>query len=227
MGEAEIGDLLQLRSREDLARGIVGAVEEDGPRARGDGLAQPVGIEGEARRLQGHPDGLGAGDDAPRTVVLVEGLEDDDLVARIEEGEERGQHGLRRAAAHGHVPLRIDLHAVELLVLVRDRPAQPGGAPGDGVLVKVAVYGAVGGVEELLGRGEVGHALGQVDALVLVVDPGHLPDDRFREPLDALGDHGSTMSPSIGSTLMPCWRSQATPCPSLSSGASSSSTIHP
>src|SRR5256885_15095284 len=36
VGEAEIGDLLQLRSREDLARGIVGAVEEDGPRARGD-----------------------------------------------------------------------------------------------------------------------------------------------------------------------------------------------
>src|SRR5262249_36591898 len=92
VAEGQIGDLLQLRRREDLAGGVVGAVEDDGPRARGDRLPQPIRVEGERGRLEGDPDGLGARDDAARAVVLVEGLEDDHLVARIEEGQERREH---------------------------------------------------------------------------------------------------------------------------------------
>src|SRR5262249_61145151 len=100
-------------------------------------------------------------------------------------------------------------------------------APGDFVLVEVAVDGLVRRLDDLLGRREVGHALVEVDAVILVVDPGHLPDHRLREALHAPGDHDSTTSRSMGSTLIPCWRSQATPSSSFSCGASSSSTIQP
>src|ERR1700675_234743 len=93
--------------------------------------------------------------------------------------------------------------------------------------MKIAVDGLVGRLDDLLRRREVGHALGQVDAVVLVIDAGHLPDDGLREALHALRDHDRTTSRSIGSTLMPCWRSQATPSSSFSCGASSSSTIQP
>ena len=103
---AQLGDGLELAEREDLARGVVGAVEDDRPRAGTERPRQPIGVEREVRRLQRHEDGLGAGDDRPRPVVLVERLEDDDLVAGVQDGEERRQHRLGRAAAHGHLALR-------------------------------------------------------------------------------------------------------------------------
>ena len=119
-------------------------------------------------------------------VVLVERLEDDDLVPRVQDGQQGGQHGLGGAGALHDVPVGLDVHAVELPVLLRDGPPERRRAPGDRVLVEVAVDGAVGRLDQLPRRGKVRHALGQVDAVVLVVDPGHLPDHRLGEALDAL-----------------------------------------
>src|SRR5262249_59338555 len=99
-------------------------------------------------------------------------------------------------------------------------------APGDRVLMEVAIDGAVGRGDELGRRRKVGHALGQVHAAELVDDAGHLADDRLGEALDAPGDvrhYGTTTSRSIGSIWMPLSLSHFTPRSSARSSASSSS----
>src|SRR5262249_26324485 len=137
---------------------------------------------------------------------------------------------LRRAAADGHVPVGLDLHPVELAVLLGDRPSEARGAPGDRVLVEVAVDRPVSRLDQLGRRREVRHALRQVHAAELVDDAGHLADDRFGEPLDALGNlthYGTTTSRSIGSTWTPLSLSHFTPRSSAFSSPSSSSAIQP
>ena len=181
---AERGDRLELGAREHLPGRVVRAVEDDGtgpPRHR---TLEPVRVEREVGRLQRHEHRLGAGDDAARAVVLVEGLEDDDLVGRVEHGQQRRQHGLGGAAADRDVKVGVDLHPVELAVLGGDRPPQARRAPGDRVLMEVAVDRAVRRLDQLWRRREVGHALGQVHASELVDDAGHLADDRLGEALD-------------------------------------------
>ncbi len=64
--------------------------------------------------------------------------------------------------------------------------------------MEVAVDRAVGRLHQLARRSEVRHALGQIDAAVLVVDPGHLPDHRLGEALDPLGDHRPASAASTG-----------------------------
>jgi len=127
-------------------------------------------------------------DDTARAVVLVERLEDDDLVARVQHGEQGRQHGLGRAAADRHVAVGLDLHTVELAVLLGDRLSEARRAPGDRVLVEVAVDRAVSRRDQLGRRREVRHALRQVHAAEMVDDAGHLADDRFGEALDAPGE---------------------------------------
>ena len=226
--ETHLRDRLQLGPREHLAGGIVRAVEHDGLRARRHGAAQAVGIEAEVGRLQRHPHGPGARDDAAGAIVFVKRLEDDDFLARIQDRQQRRQHRLGRAAAHGHVALGIHVHAVELPVLVGDGGSQAGRAPGDGVLVEVAVDGAMRGLEQLPGRREVRHALGEVHAAQLAHHARHLADDGLGEALHALrdADHAIT-SRSIGSTCTPLSFSHFTPRASVSSPASISSATQP
>ncbi len=188
--DAERGDRLELGAREDLPRRVVRAVEDDRARPRGHGPGETVGVEGEGGRLEGDEDGLGAGDDAAGPVVLVERLEDDHLIPGVQDRQERREHRLGRAAADGHVPLGIDLHAVALRVFVGDGAAEPRRAPRDRVLMEVAVDRSVCRRDQLRGRREVRHALREVDAAHLAHDPRHLADDGLREPLDPLRDPG-------------------------------------
>src|SRR5207247_2039614 len=79
---------------------------------------------------------------------------------------------------------------------------------------------AVRGLEQLLRRREVRHALGEVDAAQLAHHARHLADDGLGESLHALrdADHAMT-SDSMGSTWTPLPLSHATPRASVSSPA--------
>src|SRR2546430_10739261 len=59
-----------------------------------------------------------------RPVILIVGLEDDHLVAGIDERQEYGRHRLRRTAAHSDLALGIDVHPVPLPVLLGDRQSR-------------------------------------------------------------------------------------------------------
>ncbi len=136
-----------------------------------------------------HKPRAGPGEDRVRAIVLVEGLEDDHLVARVRHREHRGDHGFGGSAADGNLAFRVDLQPLPGLHLTGDGLPQAPGAPGDGVLVHVGRDGFPGGLLDFLRGGEVGEPLGQVDRPVEHRLPGHLPDDRLGEPLRLLADY--------------------------------------
>ena len=179
---AQLADERELLASEDLARGVVRRVDDDRPRAVGERRTQlglvdrPVGcVQRDVARRRPRQHGIGA-------VILVERLEDDHLVTGIDGGEQRGDHGLGRAAGDAELGLGVDRPTgVGLCDLRGDAVAERLRSPGDGVLVDVVVDGRLGRVLELLRAGEVGEALRQVDAAGSRAQARHLADHRLLE----------------------------------------------
>src|SRR6202022_1199528 len=191
---AEAGDERQLLGVVDLAGWIVRRGDDDRSRLRVEGLPQTISVEMPVRWNQRHHDRRGAREDAIRAVVLVEGFENNHLVARIDQRQDARQHGFGHAAADRDLRLRVDRHPPEVLGLGRDRLAHHLGAPGGRVLVEIVADGGDRGFFQFAGRGEVGEPLGEVEAAVTMLgdaEPGHLPDDRLGEEPGLVGDHGA------------------------------------
>ncbi len=184
---AEVGNLLELGAGEDFAGGVVGGVDDDGFGFGVEGGGKLFGPVGPFRRVEGDVAGGGAGEDAVGAVVFVEGLEDDDLVAGVDEGLEGGDHGFGGAAGDGDVGDGVAFDAVVGAGLAVYGGAQLGLAVGDGVLVEAGVDGDDGGFFYGRRAFEVWEALRQVVAAGGVADAGHLADDGFGE---GFGDTG-------------------------------------
>ena len=125
-----------------------------------------------------------AGEDAVGPVVLVEGREDDHLVAGVDQAQHGGDHGLGRAARDGDLALGVDLAPEEGPVGLSDGSPQNRRAPRGGVLVVAVSHRLRRGLEQLRRRVEVGEALGEVDrlgAVELDAAARHLADHRLRE----------------------------------------------
>ena len=124
--------------------------------------------------------------DRVRAVVLVEGLEHDHFVSRIDDRQHRRDHRLRRAAAHGHVQVGFHGHAVARREIRGNRFPQHFGAPGDGVLVHIGRDRVDrSGFQRVRSR-KVGKSLRQIHRTVPMGEARHLPDDRLGEPGDLL-----------------------------------------
>ncbi len=178
---AEPGDVHELVSGKDLTRGVVGRINNDGPGLRVEGGIELVGIEAPVGLPESHVAGDRSRQDGIRPVVLVERLEHDHLVAGVDEGEQGGDHRLGGAAGDGHLALGIDLHSVGEAVPRADRVPELFRAPGDGVLVDVLAHRGDRRLFDLGVGGEIGKALGEVDRVVLLGEPRHLPDDGLGE----------------------------------------------
>ena len=142
---AEVADEFQFFAREYFSRGIVGRVDDDGFCLGAERALEFVAVKIPVRRLKLHEARRGAGQDRVRTVVLVVRLEDDDLVAGIDEPHHRGHHGFGRAAGDGDFAFGIDAHSLRALEFPGDGVAQFLRAPGDGVLVDIVGNGLAGG----------------------------------------------------------------------------------
>src|SRR5207302_6537999 len=134
---AETGDERQLVPGVDLPGRVVWGVDDDRPGAGIEGPAQLVTVKVPIRWHQRYHHRRGAGQDAVGPVVLVEGLEDDDLIARVDEREDGRQHRFRYPAADGDLGLRIDGHPPEMATLVGDGVAHHLRAPGGRVLIEI------------------------------------------------------------------------------------------
>ena len=152
-----------------LPVGLCGELTTMRPRPRPERGPQLVGIDRPVRLVERDVARDGAGQDRVGAVVLVERLEDDDLVARVEQPEHRRDHRLGRAAGDGDLGLRVDGAPAREVPRRRrgDRVAQRLRAPGDRVLVDVGVDGLGDRVLELGRAGEVREALGEADRAVL------------------------------------------------------------
>jgi len=185
---AQRGDGLELGAREHLARRVVRRIHDDRARARPESRGQFGRIEAPVGLAQPHEARARAREDRVGPVVLVKGLEDDHLVARVHQRQQRRDHALGGAAADHDLALRIERQAGEVRVLGHQRVTQALRAPRDGVLVDVGQHGARRLLLDRPGRREVRETLREVDGAVRAGEPGHLADDRLGEAPALLGD---------------------------------------
>jgi hypothetical protein len=172
---------LELVAREHLAGRVVRRVDDDRLGLVVERRRELVGVERPVRLVQGDVARRRARQDRVGPVVLVERLEDHDLVARVDDRHHRRHHRFGRAAADGHLLVGHDRQSVAARELVRHGFAQRARAPGDGVLIHVAVDGGAGRRLDGVGRRKVRKPLRQVHATVQVIQPRHLADDRLGE----------------------------------------------
>jgi hypothetical protein len=85
--------------------------------------------------------GFGTAKNGVWTVILVEGLKDDDLFIRINDGQKGGDHAFGRPAADRDFCLRIHTHPVVPGKFLGNALAQGWGSPGYGILVHIGIDG--------------------------------------------------------------------------------------
>ena len=187
-------------SEKTLPQGFDGRVDEDGAGARSDGGAQAVEVEMPVGSVQRNGHGHGAQREHGVPVIAVEGLEEDDLVAGIEQGQ-RG--GVERAGGSGgdeNLGFGIGVDAVVGGELGGDGFAQRGDAVEAGVGVEATVDRvdrALGGERRKFG---IADALGEIDSADAIALDRHgadlgLEDERRDLAEAALGGgcwHGRT-----------------------------------
>ena len=116
-----------------------------------------------------------------RRVGVVVRLEGDDLVAVIDEREDRRRECLRGTGGHEHLGCRVDLDPVPPLLVRGDRLAQHGHADARRVLVHAVGDGLPRGLEHLGRSVLVGEALPEVDRAGAGRECAHLGEDRGRD----------------------------------------------
>ena len=158
---------LQLFTGKDLAAGIGGIAEHQCLGVLAEGVLQYIGIKPKIRRRQRHIDGLRAGKDGIRAVVLIERGENHNLVAGIGHGHHSGHHGFRAAAGGDNLAVGVDGAAHITGLLGGQRLPEILCAPGDGILVIAFVGRLSQTVKDLLGRFKIRKALRQVYRIVL------------------------------------------------------------
>ncbi len=148
--QAKRRDLPELLPGEDLPRRVVRGVDHHRLRlriVRGPQLRRVVGPAGGVKR---HVSGRRAREDAIRAVILVERLEDDDFVPRVDQRLQRGHHRFRGAAGHRDLRLRVALDPVEASGFSGDRLAELRLSEGHRVLVPPPAHGGHRGFLEIL-----------------------------------------------------------------------------
>ena len=177
----QLGHDLQLLPRPHLGRRVLGVVDQHQLGASREGGAQLVGVEAPRGWVQVDEAGNAPTPADHGQVAVVERLEHDHLVARLDEAEQRGGEGLGGAGGHHRLPRPVDVEAVEAAAVGGDGLAQLGDSHHRGVLVP-AVHGLAGGaLQHVEGEALVGEALAEVDGPVLFRQTGHHLEDRGSE----------------------------------------------
>ncbi len=101
-------------------------------------------------------------------IAVIERLDQDHLVAGVDQGLHRGEDALGSAVSHDDVGLRIQFAVKERAVQIGQRLHQIGLPGAAGVLVQVRGDGLLRRLFDEVGRGEVGKALAEIDGVVPV-----------------------------------------------------------
>ncbi len=187
--EREVGHRPQLGAGEHGAGRVVGAVEQHEPGPGGDRGPQRLDVEAEVRRPQRDRPSYPAGHLEHRDVGVVVGLQHDHLVARLDQPEQGGRHGLGAAGGDHDLAVRVDLDPVVTSLVLGDGPAQHRDPGAGRVLVGAAVERRDGGREHLGRSVLVGEALAEVEGAGADGERGHLGEDRGRDAGEAGGGH--------------------------------------
>src|SRR5215472_15231320 len=129
--------------------------------------------------MQRHVARGGTRDDYVRAVIFVKGLEDNDFVAWVDNGEQARDHPFGRTAGNRDIEIRVAVQMIVGAGFLRDRAAEIGRAVRDRVLIVVLVDRTFGGILELRGSRKVRKSLGQIDGATSQRTPRHFTNYRF------------------------------------------------
>ncbi len=169
---------------------IVWGVDDQHPRLRGHGGADPRPVRRKRLRIQRHVYRAGAGQLDRRVIAVVGRVKHDHLFTRPHHRMHCVEDRLGRAAGHGDLGLRIHLYPVHALHLGRDRLAQRR-HPGHRRVLVVSVAHCPGqGVNQPLRYGEIRKPLPQIDRIMARGQLRHDGEDRGAHLGQfAVGDH--------------------------------------
>ncbi len=207
MLDCEGGDGFELGLGEDLAAGVGGRVDDDGAGARGDGGLESVGVEREIGIGERDEDGVDAQRLERGDVVAVEGLEEQNLVAGIDQRHDGRVKSAGGAGGDKDFGLGVVGERVVALLLRRNGVAQAVNAVEAGVDVVAGVNGRDGFGLDRRGHGGVADALGQVDAADGVASDGHGADFRLEDTGSELAQGQARRGGGGGHEEDPCFPS--------------------
>jgi hypothetical protein len=187
MLQAQLGDGPQLVAREDFAGGIMRRVDDNRPGPRVECRGQFVGIEVPAVAAQRHIARRHAGHDQVRHIGVVNRLENDHLIARIGQTENRRKHRFGGARGYQHVGVRVQLLVVEALGMVRDRPAHRRHADARRILIERAIDSFDRRRQHFRRPVEIRRALAEIDRAMLGRQSVNVGKYRRAETGDPLG----------------------------------------
>ena len=99
-------------------------------------------------------------------IAVVAGLQHDDFITRVDDGQDGGDDGLRRASGDGDLGGRVEAAAVQLLQFAGNRLAQHRYAGHRRVLVQALQHSVGHGIDQLRVAVKIWEALPQIDGVV-------------------------------------------------------------
>ena len=187
---AEIGDELEFVLRKDLARWIIRMAKYDRARSRVKGGRKLFLIKNKAvlGAIERYITRRCVCKDRIRPVILIERLEQDDLVARIDRGHHRRDHPFGRAARYSYLAFGIDIEPEIRHRLLCDRLAKFLYAPRYCVLIMIGKNGVDRRLLYLLRRLPIGKSLTQIHGAIFYGLAAYLANDGFCERCSFSGD---------------------------------------
>ena len=169
---------LDLIPRVDDAAGIERVVEDDGFRARRKGGVEIILVECPMGRFQRDEFRRAASASNQRQIGVVHRLKQHDLVAGFDSRENGAGESLGRARCHHGLHRRVDVDALEALVVRGDGRAQFRQAHHRRILI-VAVHQRLGGLApDILRTRAVGETLAEIDGPLFPREGRHDLEDR-------------------------------------------------
>ncbi|CAB4884834.1 unannotated protein [freshwater metagenome] len=191
--DGDVGDALQFAAGEHLAGGVVRRVEQDQLGARGDRCSYFVEVDAECRRMQCDGSYLPAGHRNTCLIDVEHRLERDDLVAGVQQGQQRTGQSFTGSCGDQHLGGSIEAQAVEALLVFDNGLAQAGDANGRWVLVLAAVDCCDRYIEHLTRAIGVGETLAEVDRVGGKCQRGHFTEDGGSKTLELGRQIGQTI----------------------------------
>ena len=190
---AEARQQFEVFARIDHGRRIERIVEQHRLGLVIEGSAQHFFREPPVRRLEAQQARNAAGLADNRQIGIIDRLEHDDFVARLDHGEDRRGQRLGAAGGHHHLGHGIEAQSMPAPVVRGDRLAQFRNPHHRGVLVVAVHRGVGGGFADVFRPGIVGKTLTEIDGVVVARELRHRLEDgdgKVREDL-VHGGHGS------------------------------------
>ena len=186
---AQRGDRGELVAGEDLPRGVVRRVEQHELGSIVEHGGELVFVQSKVGKAQGTEARDRTCERGAGRVAVVEGLEHHDLVAWIEQPQQRRRDAFGCATEDDDLSHRVVVQVVASPLVFGDGFDEGDDAHGSRVLVVPRAQGIDSRLEDRGGSIEVGEALGEIDGPVLHGEGGHLAEDRGSKGFELLRDH--------------------------------------